>query len=104
MEAQLWLFLKIQSKHINPLKKESESAYHSVLSDSATPWTVAHQGPLSMEFSSQEFWMWVAILISRGSPQPRDQTCVSCIAGRSFTIWATREVHFHQSITRWQKM
>ena len=29
---------------------------HSVLSDFATPWTVAHQPPLSMEFSRQEYW------------------------------------------------
>ena len=35
---------------------------------------------------------WVAISFSRGSSQPRDQTQVSCIAGRHFTIWATREV------------
>ena len=28
---------------------------------------------------------------SRGSSQPRDQIQVSCIAGRFFTIWATRE-------------
>ena len=28
----------------------------SVVSDSATPWTVAHQAPLSMEFSRPEFW------------------------------------------------
>jgi len=30
----------------------------------------------------------------QGSSQPRDQThvsCVSCIAGRFFTVWATRE-------------
>ena len=27
----------------------------SVVSDSATPWTVAHQAPLSMEFSRQEY-------------------------------------------------
>ena len=26
------------------------------MSDSATPWTVAHKDPLSMEFSRQEFW------------------------------------------------
>ena len=26
------------------------------LSDSATPWTIACQAPLSMEFSSQEYW------------------------------------------------
>ena len=35
----------------------------------ATPWTVACQDPLS-----------------RGSPQPRDWTCVSCIAGGYFTV------------------
>ena len=37
---------------------------------------------------------WVAISSSRGSPLPKDWTwisCVSCIAGRFFTIWATRE-------------
>ena len=35
---------------------------------------------------------WVAIPFSRGSSQPRDRTQVSCIAGRFFTFWATREV------------
>ena len=34
---------------------------------------------------------WVAISFSRGSSQPRVQTWVSCIAGRFFTIWTTRE-------------
>ena len=29
---------------------------HSVMSDSATPWTVTHQAPLSLEFSRQEYW------------------------------------------------
>ena len=29
---------------------------HSVMSDSATPWTVAHQALLSMGFSKQEYW------------------------------------------------
>ena len=28
----------------------------SVVSDSVIPWTVAHQAPLSMEFSRQEYW------------------------------------------------
>ena len=31
----------------------------------------------------------VAIPFSRGSSQPRDQTPVSCIAGRFLTVWAT---------------
>ena len=36
---------------------------------------------------------WVAVSFSRGSSQLRDQTQVSCIVGRHFTVWATREVH-----------
>ena len=35
---------------------------------------------------------WVAISFSRRSSRPRDWTQVSCIVGRCFTIWATREV------------
>ena len=34
---------------------------------------------------------WIAISFSRGSSQPRNRTHVSCIAGKCFTIWATRE-------------
>ena len=34
---------------------------------------------------------WVAIPFSRRFSLPRDQTQFSCIAGRFFTIWATRE-------------
>ena len=34
---------------------------------------------------------WVAFPFSRGSSPPGDWTQVSCIAGRFFTSWATRE-------------
>ena len=34
---------------------------------------------------------WVAIPFSRGSSWSADWTWVSCIAGRFFTVWATRE-------------
>ena len=34
---------------------------------------------------------WVAFPFPRGSPQPRDRTQVSHIAGGFFTSWATRE-------------
>ena len=33
----------------------------------------------------------IGISLSRGSSQPRDQTQVSHMAGRLFTVWATRE-------------
>ena len=35
---------------------------------------------------------WIAISFSMVSSQPRDQTRVSCIVDRRFTVWATREV------------
>ena len=49
---------------------------------------------------------WVAISFSRGSSQPRDQTLVFCIAGRSFTIWATKGVfhaadYLHPGLSEW---
>ena len=33
-----------------------ESVSHLVVSNSATPWNAAHQGPLSMGLSRQEYW------------------------------------------------
>ena len=35
---------------------------------------------------------WVAIPFSMRSSWPRDQSQICCIAGKFFTIWATREV------------
>ena len=35
---------------------------------------------------------WVAYPFSRGTSQPRNQTWVSCIAGRFFTSWAFRKI------------
>ena len=39
--------------------KRADVFNHTVISDSlhVTPWTVAHQAPLSMELSSQEYWI-----------------------------------------------
>ena len=45
----------------------------------------------SMEFSRPEL-EWVAFPSSRGSSQPRDQTQVSCIAGRFFSSGTTKKV------------
>ena len=40
---------------------------------------------------------WVAFPFSMGSSQPRDQTQVSCITGRFFTSWTTREAQEYWS-------
>ena len=40
---------------------------------------------------------WVAYPFSRGTSWPRNQTGVSCIAGRFFTSWVTQEAQlYHQ--------
>ena len=44
------------------------------------------------EIIQERILEWVAIAFSRGSPQPRDQTQVSHIAGRFFTTIATWEL------------
>ena len=57
---------------------------HSVVSDSATPWTIAHQVPLFMEILQARTLEWVAMPSSRGSNQRRHQ--VHPTAGGFFTI------------------
>ena len=48
-----------------------DCACHSVVSDSATPWTAAHQAPLSMGgFSRQEYWSGLPGSLPGGLPNP----------------------------------
>ena len=65
-----------------------------VLSNSATPWTVTHQAPLSLGILLARILQRVAMPSARGSFQPKDQTsifCSSCTAGGFFTNRATPE-------------
>ena len=53
-----------------------------------TPWNVAHQAPLSMEFPLNTGV--VANPFFRESFQHRDWTLIFCIAGRFFIVWTPR--------------
>ena len=55
----------------------------------ATPWSVAPPGCSVHGILQARIMELVAMPSSRGSSPPRDWTCVSCTAGRFFTIWAT---------------
>ena len=57
----------------------------------ATPWSVAHQAPLSVGFSRQEYWSGLPFPSPGDLSNPGDWTQVSHIAGRCFKLWATRE-------------
>ena len=67
----------VQLKHAKVLVAQS------CLKHFATPWT---PGSSVHGILQARILEWVAIPFSRGSPQPRDPTQVSCIAGGFFTI------------------
>ena len=54
---------------------------HSLLSDSLWLWTVAHQAPLCMGFSRQEYGSGLPFPTPGESSSSRDRTCISWQAG-----------------------
>ena len=68
------------------------------MSDSfVTPWTVAHQVPLSIGFPRQEYWSGLPFPSPGESSQPRDQTQVSYIGRQILYCWATNLYFFFSS-------
>jgi len=62
----------------------------SVVSDSATPWTIAHQFPLAMEFFRQEYWIGLPFQTPGGPPDPGIQPvspASPALAGGFFTTF-----------------
>ena len=60
----------------------------------ATPWTVAHQVPLSIEFSRQEYWSWLLFPPPGDLPDPSikpGSLASPALACRFFTTSSTWE-------------
>ena len=53
--------------------------------DSASLWTIAHQAPLSMGFSRQEYWSGLPFPPLGDLPDPRIEPASPVLAGRFFT-------------------
>ena len=51
----------------------------------ATPWTVAHQAPLSLGFPRQEYWSRLPFPSSGNLPDPGIELASPSLAGRFFT-------------------
>ena len=69
---------------ITQKKEESEVAH-------LCPTLCDHVGSSIHGIFQARILEWVAIYFSRGSSWPRERTWVSHIAGRLFTVWATRD-------------
>ena len=65
----------------------------AVKSDSVAPWTVAHQVPLSMGFSRQEYWSGVPFPPPGDLPDPETEPASPALAGRFFTTSTNWEAH-----------
>ena len=66
---------------------------HSVVSDSWTPWTITHQAPLSMGFSSQEYWSGLPCLPP--GVTPGIEPTFSALAEGFFTSAPHRKTQTH---------
>ena len=110
---ELWwlFFFFLQNRHLSSFPGTDtnldKSAFHqcyllgylsvcSSVFDSVIAWTVACQGPLSMGFSSQEYWSELPFLSVRGLPDPGIKPVSlssPVLAGRFFTTTTHGKPH-----------
>ena len=77
---------------------------HSVMSNSCNPMACSPPGSSVLGILQARTLEWVSIPFSRGSSWPRDQSQVSCIAGRFFTIRVTREAQISRGVCRYSAL
>ena len=58
-----------------------------------TPWTVAHQAPLSMGFSRQEYWSGLPFPSSGDLPDPGMEPTSPALAGGFFTLYHLKKIN-----------
>ena len=91
-----------ESRKIEPQCRKSESAISQSCSTLCDPVNFNPAGPPSMKFSRQEYRSGLSHPSPGDLPDPGNQTQVSHIAGRFFTVWAFRGSATHSSILAWR--
>ena len=76
---------------LQPDERKERKWSRSVVSNSLDPMNFSPPGSSVHGIFQARILEWVAISFSSRSSRPRNRTRVSCISGRCFTIWATRE-------------
>ena len=84
-------FQCIWNNHNAHCMKDSESEVAQSCPTLCNPMNSSLPGSAVHGIFQARILEWGAISFSRGTSQPRDQTPVSCIADRHFTVWTTRE-------------
>ena len=72
------------------------------MSDSVTPWTIAHQAPLSSGIPRQEYWSGLSFPPPGDLPDPEIKPESPALAARFFTTSATWEAQ--ERYTKTQKV
>ena len=90
--SQLWCNLSWYFKGIWFFNTQVCVLSHSVVFNSATLSTVAHQAPLSMEFSRQEYWSGLPCLPPGDLPNPGIELTPPALGMQSLNHWTTREI------------
>ena len=75
-------------------EKKERKWTHSVMSDVCDPMDCSLPGSSVHGIFQARVLEWVALFFSKGSSRLGDWTWVSHIAGRRFTVWATREAQW----------
>ena len=90
-KLQVYIFMKLYV--ISMVTKDKIAISEVLVAQSCTTLWGLMDSPGSSVYGilQARILAWVAIPFCRGSSQPRDWTWVTCIVGRFFTIWATRE-------------
>ena len=89
----LYSSLSVYGSLLNTLDVDVDVCVISCVWLFATPWTVAHQAPLSIGFAKQEHWSGLPFLFPGDLPNQGIKPLAPALAGRFFTAELPEKPH-----------